>query len=104
MKRSFRLKAVLRTLTFPAGGFDLAFEFDPQLAKTRLAHRFQPAQGFFDDSPLVFGKIWLTRYAAEPASVVTGARRSHSFNRGLVDADGHGGNSCLLDRARGQPN
>ena len=89
-------------LSFTTRGFDLRFEFNRQLANAGFAHRFQPAQRFFDDSPLVFREIRLARNATELAFVITGARRPHSFNCGLIHRDGHRGNSCQLDGSRGE--
>src|SRR4249919_1548993 len=82
--RSLPFAVLTRKLAFAAGSFDLGFQFDRQLANSRLAHGFQPTQCFFDNSSLIFRKIGLARDAAELAFVITGARRSHSFDRGLI--------------------
>src|SRR6185369_375736 len=91
-------------LSFAPGGFDLALEFDHQLANTRLAHRFNPTQRFIEHAPLLLRPIRLAHYASQLAVVKTGTRWTHSFHHFTLNCQGHRGNARVLDRARGQSN
>lgn len=67
-------------LPLSARGLDLSLQIYCQLANARLAHRFEPAHCFIQDSALVLRPIRIAGDAAELSLIITGARRTYALN------------------------